>query len=266
LWSGPNYCLLDRSKYECVSRFRSCKRIPATERQWNLIFTAFQVLYTPHPSELQLTFRTLHHDASRPIFPSSALQQLNAPSLRSLSFANCGPDFSIPSVLMNITSLTVVDWYHRHGITEAPQTCQSLFHRLQLLLKLPQLSAVTLSRSFLRDISLLLPKLMVSLPNLRRLDLSETSQDISVMSDRIRLPTSSPCNMQIFCEDSVVDSKETPSVIGVFTHNPEYQALAGRELHTLKISANSAMHEARFEFSISTEQIRDESEIRGPWR
>jgi hypothetical protein len=72
--------------------------------------------------------------------------------------------------------------------------------------------------------------------------------------------------MQIFCEDSVVDSKETPSVIGVFTHNPEYQALAGRELHTLKIGANSAMQEARFEFSISTEQIRDESEIRGPWR
>jgi hypothetical protein len=142
MWSGPstcNDCLLDRSKYKCVSRFRSCKLIPATERQWNLISTAFQVLSTPHLSELQLTFRTLHHDASRPIFPSSALQQLNAPSLRSLSFANCGQDFSIPSVLTNIASLTMVDWYHRHGITEAPQTCQSLFHWLQLLSKMPQL-------------------------------------------------------------------------------------------------------------------------------
>jgi hypothetical protein len=75
-----NDCLLDRSKYEFVSRFRSCKLIPATERQWNPIGTAFQVLSTPHLSELQLTFRTLHHDVSRPIFPSSALQQLNAPS------------------------------------------------------------------------------------------------------------------------------------------------------------------------------------------
>ncbi|KIJ92881.1 hypothetical protein K443DRAFT_684995, partial [Laccaria amethystina LaAM-08-1] len=80
---------------------------------------------------------------------------------------------------------------------------------------LPQLLAVTLSRSFRPDISLLLPKLMVSLPNLMRLDLSGTSQDISLMLDRIRLPTSSPCNMQLFCD---------------------------------------------------TGQIRDESEIRGPWR
>jgi hypothetical protein len=78
--SACNDCLLDRSSYDCVSRFRCCKLIPATERQWNPIFTAFQVLSTPHLSELQLTFRTLHHDASWPIFPSSALQQLNAPS------------------------------------------------------------------------------------------------------------------------------------------------------------------------------------------
>jgi hypothetical protein len=131
---------------------------------------------------------------------------------------------------------------------------------------MPQLSAVTISRSILRDISLPLPKLMVSLSNLRRLDLSETSQDINLMLDRIRLPTSSPCNMQLFCENSVVNSKETASIIGVFTQNLEYQALAGRELHTFKIGANSAMNEARFEFSISTEQIRDESEIRRPWR
>jgi hypothetical protein len=75
-WSPSvfNDCLLDRSKYDCVSRFRSCKLIPATERRWNLISTAFQVLSTPHLSELQFTFRTLHNDASRPIFPSSALQ------------------------------------------------------------------------------------------------------------------------------------------------------------------------------------------------
>ncbi|KIJ90760.1 hypothetical protein K443DRAFT_686538, partial [Laccaria amethystina LaAM-08-1] len=126
-----------------------------------------------------------------------------------------------------------------------------------------QLSAVTISRSILRDTSLPIPKLMVSLPNLRRLDLSKSSQDISLMLHRIRLPTSSPCNMQLFCEDSVV---ETASIIGVSTQNLEYQALAGRKLHTLKIGANSGMHEARFEFSISTGQIRDESEIRGPWR
>ncbi|KIJ96672.1 hypothetical protein K443DRAFT_682195 [Laccaria amethystina LaAM-08-1] len=131
---------------------------------------------------------------------------------------------------------------------------------------MPQLSAVTISRSILRDILLPLPKLMVSFPNLRRLDLSETSQDISLMLDRIRLPTSSPCNMQLFCEDSVADSKETASIIDVFTQNLEYQALAGRELHTLKIGANSGMHEARFEFSVSTGQIRDELEIRRPWR
>ncbi|KIK00863.1 hypothetical protein K443DRAFT_593560 [Laccaria amethystina LaAM-08-1] len=131
---------------------------------------------------------------------------------------------------------------------------------------MPQLSAVAISRSILRDISRPLPKFMVSLPNLRRLDLSETSQDISLMLGRIRLPTSSPCNMQLFCEYSVVNSKEAVSIIGVFAQNLEYQALAGRELHTLKIGANSGMHEARFEFSISTGQIRDESKIRGPWR
>jgi hypothetical protein len=45
-----NDCPLDRSKHD--SRFRSCKLIPATERQWNLISTAFQLLSTPHLSEL----------------------------------------------------------------------------------------------------------------------------------------------------------------------------------------------------------------------
>ena len=263
--SFSDHCLLDRPKFDCASRFRSCKLMPSTEGEWDLISTAFQVLSTPHLSELQLKFRTLSCDPTRPIFPSSALQQLNAPSLRSLSFTNCGPDFSFPSSLSNITSLTVVDWYHRHGITEAPQTCQSLFHWLQLLSKMPQLSSVTITRSILRGVSRLPPKLMVSLPNLRLLDLSETSQRISLMLNRIRFPTSSPCKMQLFCDDSVVNSKETASIIGVFTQSLEYQALAEHELHTLKIGANGGMHEARFEFSISTEKIRDESEIQGPW-
>ena len=71
--------------------------------------------------------------------------------------------------------------------------------------------------------------------------------------------------MHLFCDDSVANSKETASIIGVFTQNLEYQALAGRELNTLKIEANGGMHEARFEFSISTGKIRDESEIQGAW-
>ena len=129
----------------------------------------------------------------------------------------------------------VVGWHRRHGVSEAPQTCQSLFHWLQLLSKMPQLTSITITRSILRDVSLLPPKSMVSLPNLRLLDLSETSQDVSLMLDRIRFPTSSPCKMQLFCDDSVVNFKETASIIGVFTQNLEYQALAGRELNTLKL-------------------------------